>query len=77
MKCANCSNEAVYTVTYQSARPVNYCETCIPKHMRKRAWDGEFPLQTGSSKKAKKKVSAPSEEPVEETTAEEPVDEDI
>lgn len=46
MKCANCSNEAVYTVTYNSARPVNYCEACLPKHLRQQAFSGEFPLQT-------------------------------
>jgi len=37
MTCANCSNDAVYEVNYRTAPSVNYCEKCVPAHVREGA----------------------------------------
>lgn len=76
MKCANCSAGAVFTVTNPASRPVHYCNSCLPKHLRDRANAGHFPLQAPlpvtveepTPKKGKKKS-----EPIEEPVAEDPV----
>ena len=45
MKCVNCDNDAVFTVTNPATRDVNYCTYCLPPHLRMRASQGHFPLQ--------------------------------
>lgn len=80
MKCANCSAGAVFTVTNPASRPVHYCNSCIPKHLRDRANAGHFPLQAplqesasseqvANPKRSKKKVD-PVDEPVAEVVEE-------
>jgi hypothetical protein len=71
IKCVNCPEAAVYTVSDPGANPLDYCATCLPQWLRARASTGHFPLAEAS--KAKKKAAAPVEE--ESTVEEAPVDE--
>lgn len=84
MKCANCPNDAVFTVTHPASKPVNYCHRCIPMHLRQRADVGHFPLQAplkdttpaAAPKKGKKKPTIVEEPVVEEPEAAEEVSEE-
>lgn len=44
LKCANCTDKAVYTCADPGVNPVNYCAKCLPSWMRERASLGHFPL---------------------------------
>lgn len=56
IKCANCNNTAIYTAVDSGVNPVDYCNACLPKHLKERANAGHFPLAN----------SKPEETPVEE-----------
>ncbi len=72
IKCVNCPEAAVHTVSDPGVNPLDYCATCLPQWLRARASSGHFPL--AEAPKAKKKAAAPVEE---ESTVEEeaPADE--
>ena len=57
MNCFNCDTKAAYTVADPGVNPVDYCNACLPKHLKERAKAGHFPL----AKPAKSK-DAPKEE---------------
>lgn len=57
MKCDNCVQDAVYTVSDPGVNPVNYCSTCLPKWLVDRANAGHFPLAK-EEKASKKKAEA-------------------
>jgi len=44
IKCDNCDNEANYTSADPGVNPVNYCVSCLPTWLHKRAAAGHFPL---------------------------------
>jgi hypothetical protein len=53
MKCFNCERKADYRVADAGVNPVDYCNPCLPKHLRERALAGHFPLPK-EDKKAEK-----------------------
>ena len=57
MKCANCDKDAAFTVTHTAARAVNYCEKCLPAHLRVDAYSGKYPLAVPAVKRSKKKAA--------------------
>jgi hypothetical protein len=64
--CANCTEEAIYTVADPGANPVNYCGSCLPYWLQDRAKANHFPLLTPlNTKSSKKKTDA--EAPVDES----------
>ena len=68
MKCANCENQAAYSVTDPGVNPVDYCVKCLPLHLRPRAIDGQLPLRG-------QVLTPPLPEPVVEIPAEPVVEE--
>lgn len=42
--CANCEREAVFCVEDPGANSVEYCNLCLPTHLRARANDGQFAI---------------------------------
>lgn len=73
MKCVNCDNTAAYTVAEPGVNPVEYCNSCLPKHLQVRAKAGHFPLA-----KAEAEVKPASSKKAKSTTvAEEPVVEEV
>lgn len=44
MKCDNCANDALYTISTPAANPVNYCGIHIPNYLRKDALAGAYPV---------------------------------
>jgi hypothetical protein len=46
IKCANCPNEAVFTIAERAVSPVSYCPRCLPVQFRDGASSGQFPLLT-------------------------------
>ena len=75
IKCANCSNEAVYTCAEPGANSIDYCAFCLPMWQRDRALLGHFPLRSIVEEKPKKKAKAKEvvaeDAPLEETPADE------
>jgi len=67
MKCANCSNEAVFTDSHPAMDPVDYCNTCLPNHLRTLADAGQLALR---SKEVKVMAEAPKAEPAPEVNPE-------
>lgn len=65
VKCDNCDNEAHYTSADPGINPVNYCSSCLPAWLHKRAAAGHFPLVEPSvedEEKTQKKKTAKSPE---------------
>jgi hypothetical protein len=54
IKCANCENDAHFTMADRGVRPVDYCNRCLPKHLLPRATRGDFKLRDETKKKASK-----------------------
>lgn len=52
IKCANCENEAHYSIQDRGVSPVDYCNTHLPKHLAPRALRGDFKLRKENKKKA-------------------------
>ena len=44
VKCDNCDKAADYTSADPGVNPVNYCASCLPTWLQKRAAAGHFPL---------------------------------
>lgn len=53
MKCFNCENKADFRVADPGVNVVDYCNSCLPKHLSERAKAGHFPLPK-EEKKAEK-----------------------
>ena len=59
MKCSNCDELAVYMVTYTNSVSHSYCKSCLPAHLRVRAYNGELALPaTAPAKKTRKKAAS-------------------
>jgi hypothetical protein len=58
MKCCNCDTKAAYSVADPGVNPLDYCNSCLPKHLKERAKAGHFPLakpeKVGTSKEEPK-----------------------
>jgi hypothetical protein len=57
MKCCNCATKAAFSVADPGVNPLDYCNSCLPKHLQERAKAGHFPLAKPE------KVETPKEEP--------------
>lgn len=44
MACVNCGADADYLLADPGANPLEYCNSCLPPHLRSRALAGHFPL---------------------------------
>lgn len=64
--CANCKDEAIYTVADPGVNPVNYCSNCLPSWLQDRAKANHFPLVKPVVEKSSKK-KADAEAPVDES----------
>lgn len=71
LRCANCKNDAVYSLIEPRVSPVHYCARCLPPHLHKLAISGgmrlasETPVttpvtETPAPKKRRKAKTAPS-----------------
>lgn len=58
MKCFNCPAPAIYRVADPGVNPVDYCNACLPKHLKERANAGHFPLPKEEKKDEKKAEKA-------------------
>jgi len=61
MKCVNCSNEAIYSLTDPGVNPLDYCGRCLPPHLSVRANEGRMPLRK-IAQPAKPKAPEPKED---------------
>jgi hypothetical protein len=57
IQCANCKNDAYYTIADPGINSVSYCNKCLPKHLLQRANRGDFKI-----KEKKKESKAKAEE---------------
>jgi hypothetical protein len=67
IKCANCPEEAHYTVSQPGVNAIDYCNKHMPSHLKALAVAGRYPLRKEATKKKK---AAPKPEPVEEVIEE-------
>jgi hypothetical protein len=67
IKCANCTEEAHYTVSQPGVNSVDYCNKHVPLHLKPLAAAGRYPLRKEATKKKK---ASPKPEPVEEPVEE-------
>ena len=51
IKCANCKNDAIYTVADYAVSSVDYCLKCLPRQLSSRALHGDFKLRKETKKK--------------------------
>lgn len=51
MKCANCPQDATYTLADPGASRLDYCGACLPPHLRQRASLGQLALKEEAPKK--------------------------
>ena len=79
MKCANCTNDAVYVLDDARVSTVYYCGVCLPAHLRGAAAKGHLdipaPVVETSSKKKKAAAAPVVEEPEVQSTEDAPVEE--
>lgn len=81
MKCANCTNDAVYVLDDARVSTVYYCSTCLPVHLRGAAAKGHLsipaPVVEAPAAPAKKKKAAAApvvEEPEVQSTEDAPTE---
>lgn len=67
IKCDNCNNEALYTLSDPGANPVYYCAVCLPSWLRERASLGQLDIPKKEAPKETKKKAAVKEEAADES----------
>lgn len=82
MKCANCTNDAVYVLDDARVSTVYYCGICLPAHLRGAASKGHLSIPApvveapaASTKKKKTAATPVAEEPEVQSTEDAPVEE--
>jgi hypothetical protein len=63
VKCDNCDKEANYTSADPGVNPVNYCASCLPTWLQKRAAAGHFPLVESTVEEPKVIKKKPAKSP--------------